>query len=1082
MRDAAEALDYMNENFGLQHLDIKPQNLLLVGGRMKIADFGLVKDLRGGSATITGGVTPFYATPEAFDGRVSRFSDQYSLAIVYQELLTGKRPFNGSNVHQLVMQHVQERPNLNSLPPEDRDAIGKALNKNPEDRYNTCKELVRDLRSQRGTNAISNPVSPPPASFRTPSSRDQENQTERKRPKSPVLDGGLSTTALPPLMPRAGVPGYPSESGKTGPDTFPSNYPADIEKNGSGKPLAQALWEKANVRDKSLPAVVGGAKPETTGEGVLLPALVIGLGKTGLEVLQHFRRELKERFHEVEDLPNIRLLYLDTDPAALTLATDANTQGALTRFEVLVTRLNRASHYLKPRHGRPKIDSWFDPTMLYRIHRNEETGGVRALGRLAFFGNYRTITAKLQAEITACTAPDVLTAAAKKTGLQMRSNKPRVYIVTSLAGGTGGGMFIDLAYVVQDFLQKIGYDLPEIVGLFFLPAADAKLSRTMALGNAYAALTELNHFTSPNVSFFARFDEREGVLSNPNAPFSRGIFLSASPETQQERELVQLSGQFLCQELTTPLGRIVEATRLTTTAPVGPCGDMHCQSFGLYRYSWPRRALLQRAARRFCRQLVENWLAKKNQLAQEQVATAIKEQWEDQQMGAEALIARFQEACEQALGRSPETAFAAITDPLTSKEGRILELGQDAVQEALKALAGIVGLPVDMGFLQAPGVLEETLQHEAETLMRDWQAKLDQFTVNLVEQPDYRLAGAEEAIRQGGRMIEQILTHHEPLGQELLEKSNKAHERLGSLVAGFRDIVKGGRKGQPLLAELIELLKLYPRWRYQSLVLRTVNYTYTSLRGYLSDQIREVGFFRLRLGELAASFQRAGSKESSGATATHSLLFPVGCSNLDEAVDNLFPEMTKEELGELDRRIQCMIQQQFMSLKYVCTTSTHLIRNLEERMLAEVENFVADRLDGTNVVETFFSRYNDEDAALEGIVQAFEEATPNLICPRLSGHGGLAYLCVPEGQESRFETLATQALAHARIISTSQMDDLYFYREDDRFTVSDLEQLDTVAEDAYHQMQATEHFTPHSRQDIPEWKEVTAKVKGQTTP
>ena len=97
LRDGADALDYMNDHYGLQHLDIKPQNLLLVGGRIKIADFGLVKDLQGTSATATGGVTPVYASPEAFDGRVSRFSDQYSLAIVYQEMLTGVRPFPGKS-------------------------------------------------------------------------------------------------------------------------------------------------------------------------------------------------------------------------------------------------------------------------------------------------------------------------------------------------------------------------------------------------------------------------------------------------------------------------------------------------------------------------------------------------------------------------------------------------------------------------------------------------------------------------------------------------------------------------------------------------------------------------------------------------------------------------------------------------------------------------------------------------------------------------------------------------------------------------------------------------------------------------
>src|SRR5436305_7911939 len=93
--ETAEALDLMNRQYQLQHLDIKPQNLFLVHQHVKVADFGLVKDLEGMQASVTGGVTPVYAAPETFDGKVSRFSDQYSLAIVYQELLTGQRPFLG---------------------------------------------------------------------------------------------------------------------------------------------------------------------------------------------------------------------------------------------------------------------------------------------------------------------------------------------------------------------------------------------------------------------------------------------------------------------------------------------------------------------------------------------------------------------------------------------------------------------------------------------------------------------------------------------------------------------------------------------------------------------------------------------------------------------------------------------------------------------------------------------------------------------------------------------------------------------------------------------------------------------------
>src|SRR5438128_2930953 len=119
MEEAAEALDLMNNQYQLQHLDIKPQNLFLVHNHIKVADFGLVKDLEGMVASLTGGVTPIYAAPETFEGYVSRFSDQYSLAIVFQELLTGVRPFSGSNARQLMLQHLQGKPNLDPLPPAD---------------------------------------------------------------------------------------------------------------------------------------------------------------------------------------------------------------------------------------------------------------------------------------------------------------------------------------------------------------------------------------------------------------------------------------------------------------------------------------------------------------------------------------------------------------------------------------------------------------------------------------------------------------------------------------------------------------------------------------------------------------------------------------------------------------------------------------------------------------------------------------------------------------------------------------------------------------------------------------------------
>src|SRR5438105_1526325 len=85
--------------------------------------------------------------------------------------------------------------------------------------------------------------------------------------------------------------------------------------------------------------------------------------------------------------------------------------GALTASEVQLALLNRAIHYQKPREGRPRIDTWFNTNMLYRIPRNLTTDGLRTLGRLAFIDNYRQIVARLRGDLEACLDPEALTAA-----------------------------------------------------------------------------------------------------------------------------------------------------------------------------------------------------------------------------------------------------------------------------------------------------------------------------------------------------------------------------------------------------------------------------------------------------------------------------------------------------------------------------------------------------------------------------------------------------------------------------------------------------------------------------------------------
>jgi serine/threonine protein kinase len=147
--EAAEALDVMNFRYGLQHLDVKPGNLFLVSDHIKVADFGQVDSPRAGRAPGAGRprntFTPLYAAPEILQGTITRQCDQYSLAVVYQELLTGTLPFTGKSARQLLMQRLTREPNLDPLPLGDRPVAARALARNPDQRFPSCLEFVRAL-------------------------------------------------------------------------------------------------------------------------------------------------------------------------------------------------------------------------------------------------------------------------------------------------------------------------------------------------------------------------------------------------------------------------------------------------------------------------------------------------------------------------------------------------------------------------------------------------------------------------------------------------------------------------------------------------------------------------------------------------------------------------------------------------------------------------------------------------------------------------------------------------------------------------------------------------------------------------
>ena len=143
MREAAKGIDYLNA-LQIVHRDIKPKNLIMMSGGVKVADFGLAKVLERTLASSSSAMTPAYAAPELFEGQASSKSDQYSLAVTYCQLRGGRLPFNGSAV-QLMACHISGTPDLTMLSEQEQPIVARALAKIPADRWPDCRAFVENL-------------------------------------------------------------------------------------------------------------------------------------------------------------------------------------------------------------------------------------------------------------------------------------------------------------------------------------------------------------------------------------------------------------------------------------------------------------------------------------------------------------------------------------------------------------------------------------------------------------------------------------------------------------------------------------------------------------------------------------------------------------------------------------------------------------------------------------------------------------------------------------------------------------------------------------------------------------------------
>jgi hypothetical protein len=291
---AAEAIDYMNAH-GLQHRDIKPETILLTkDGRVKVSDFGLAESVEGSSASVHSAsvrLTAAYAAPELFRNTVTRWTDQYSLALTYYKLRTGHWPFpSDSGPFQIMQAHAEGRLDFKDVPEEERRVLAKATAVEPSARYGTCLEFANALALGLGlplATATGSSLPLKPSVSGTSSSAVPVPSDALAPAVTPQID---SAALLEPYLPTRSTPPVGDAPNSSGLDDlspcvlFDTYFSIDNpdSKPPLGRPSAPApAAPKAGVPSWGSAAPSGRGWAATTG-AVLLIAL-LGLAVAGVQ-------------------------------------------------------------------------------------------------------------------------------------------------------------------------------------------------------------------------------------------------------------------------------------------------------------------------------------------------------------------------------------------------------------------------------------------------------------------------------------------------------------------------------------------------------------------------------------------------------------------------------------------------------------------------------------------------------------------------------------------------------------------------------------------------------------------------------
>jgi len=278
--------------------------------------------------------------------------------------------------------------------------------------------------------------------------------------------------------------------------------------------------------------------PYENGERMsVTPTIIIGLGGTGYEAVIRLKKKFIDTFSK--PVPVVRFLVFDTDVSADTPLqqtdetriktddTDKSEKYELTSAEYRHLTVENVGGILRNLEYHPQIASWF-PADLNPGQIKTGANQIRAVGRLALFWNIKEISDsidKASREVCSIRSKTELI----EEGIDVLDGL-NVYVISSLCGGSGSGMFIDIAYLTRAIVNEA-----ELSGILVMPGAFNIDQQASIEANTYAALKELDHFMDM-ASFKCSYGKGVADVEIYDKPFDRCYLIDSWSEDNKNIE------------------------------------------------------------------------------------------------------------------------------------------------------------------------------------------------------------------------------------------------------------------------------------------------------------------------------------------------------------------------------------------------------------------------------------------------------------------------------------------------------------------------------------------------------------------